>query len=49
MREGIIVRGMSQFQLVRRETHEVVFGCAGFEPGTIAAAVARIRRAVGSA
>lgn len=49
MREGIIVRGMNKFHLVPRETREVVFGCAGFGPGTIAAAVTAIRRAVGSA
>jgi GntR family transcriptional regulator/MocR family aminotransferase len=49
MREGIIVSGMNKFRLAARETGEVVFGNAGFAPGTIAAAVTTIRRAVGSA
>ena len=49
LREGIIASGMNKFRLVPRETREVVFGCAGFPPAAIAAAVATIRRAVGSA
>lgn len=46
MRERIRVTGMNKFQLVPRENREVVFGCAGFEPRRIAAAVTAIRKAV---
>jgi GntR family transcriptional regulator/MocR family aminotransferase len=47
LREGIVVKGMNKFRLVPRDTAEVVFGCAGFEPRAIAAGATAIRRAVG--
>jgi GntR family transcriptional regulator/MocR family aminotransferase len=46
LREGILASGMNKFQLVPRESREVVFGHAGFTPAMIAAAVTAIRRAV---